>query len=147
MADETGLPTDHELVGGPPGDDSEGGQHSNDGDKPGVPLKCDQLIVQHRKGRETHLCDILTGDMHVHAPETRDEVHGNEHRTERGQLREHVVDLVVGVRHLDRDLREVVAVRAREDLLVVVQVLRHRDQVVLDIREVETLDKEPQRSV
>ena len=69
--------------------------------------------------------------MHVHAPQTRDEVHRDEHRAQRGQLREHVVDLVVRVRHLDRDLREVVRVRAREDLLVVVQVLRHRDEMVL----------------
>ena len=58
--------------------------------------------------------------MHVHAPETRNEIHGDEHRTERRELREHVVDLVVRVRHLDADLCEVIGVRAREDLFVVV---------------------------
>ncbi len=64
-------------------------------------------------------------------PQARDEVHRDKHCAQRGQLREHVVDLVVRVRHLDRNLREVVRVRAREDLLVVVQILRHRDEMVL----------------
>jgi hypothetical protein len=66
---------------------------------------------------------------------TGDQVHGNQHRSERRELGEHVVDLVVRVRHLNRDLREVVRVRAREDLFVVVQILRHRDQMVLKARE------------
>lgn len=88
--------------------------------------------------------------MDVHTPETGDQVHGNEHGTERSELGQDVVDLVVRVGHLDRDLREVVRVRTRENLLVVVQVLvsalspqeletytRHSDQVVLDIRKIE----------
>ena len=62
---------------------------------------------------------------------TCDQVHRYEHCTERGQLGEDVVDLVVGVCHLDRDLGEVVGVRAGEDFFIVVQVLGHRDQVVL----------------
>lgn len=77
--------------------------------------------------------------MDVHAPQTGDQVHRDEDCTERGELGEHVVDLVVRVRHLDRDLGEVVRVRSGEDLLVVVQVLGHRDQVVLDVGQVQSL--------
>lgn len=77
--------------------------------------------------------------MHVHSPQTCNQVHGDKHGTQRGQLREHVVDLVVRVSHLDGDLGEIVGVRPRKDLLVVVQILGHRDQMVLDIREVEAL--------
>ena len=62
---------------------------------------------------------------------TCDQVHRYEHRTEGSQFREHVIDLIVGVRHLDRDLGEIVGVRAREDCLIMVQVLGHGDQVVL----------------
>lgn len=87
--------------------------------------------------------------MNVHTPETRNQVHGNEHRTERGELGEDVVDLVVRVCHLDRYLREVVRVRAGENLLVVVQILGHRDQMVLDVRQVKALlhQSQSQRSV
>jgi len=48
----------------------------------------------------THI-NILTGNVNVHAPETGDQVHGNENRTQRGQLRQNVVDLIVRVCHLD----------------------------------------------
>ena len=71
--------------------------------------------------------------MDVHTPETGDEVHGDKYGTECSKLREHFVDLVIRVRHLDANLREIVRVRARQYLLVVIQVLRHRDQVVLDV--------------
>jgi len=77
--------------------------------------------------------------MNVHTPETGDQVHGDEHCTQRGQLRQNVVDLVVRVRHLNRDLCEVVGVRARENLLIVVQTLGHRDQVILDVGEIKSL--------
>lgn len=62
---------------------------------------------------------------------TGNQVHRDEHRSERGQFREHVVDLVIRVCHFDRDLCEVVGMRTRENFFVVVQVLRHSDQVVL----------------
>ena len=59
---------------------------------------------------------------------------------ERGNdARKHIVDLVVRVGHFDGDLSEVVGVRTRQNLFVVVQVLRHCNQVVLDIGEIETL--------
>jgi len=77
--------------------------------------------------------------MDVHTPETGDQVHGDEHRTQRGQLRQNVVDLIVRVRHLNRDLGEVVGVRAGENLLIVVQTLGHCDQVVLDVGEIKSL--------
>lgn len=78
--------------------------------------------------------------MDVHTPETGDQVHGDEYRTKRGQLRQNVVDLVVSVCHLDRDLGKVVGMRARKNLLVVIQTLGHRDQVVLDIGEIKSLE-------
>lgn len=63
--------------------------------------------------------NVLAGNVHVHTPETGDQVHlreqevstwseasaecgkahGDEHGSERGELRENVVDLVVGVGH------------------------------------------------
>ena len=78
--------------------------------------------------------------MDVHSPETSDQVHGDEYRTKGGQLRQNVVDLVISVRHLDRDLGEIVGMRAGKDLLVVVQTLGHRDQVVLDVGEIKSLE-------
>ena len=53
-----------------------------------------------------------------------------------GYLREHVVDLIVGVRHLNGDLSEIIRVRSRQNLLVVVQILRHGDQMVLDVGQI-----------
>jgi len=70
------------------------------------------------------------------AERTGDHIHREQDRTERGHAGEHVIDLVVCVCHLDRDLREVVGVRAREKLFIVIQALRHSDQMVLDVREV-----------
>ena len=72
---------------------------------------------------------------------TSDKVHWDKDRTQCGELREHLVDLIVRVRHLDADLGEVVRVRARQNFLVVVQVLRHRDQVVLNVRQIQSLSK------
>ena len=77
--------------------------------------------------------------MDVHSPKTCDQVHRDENGTERGELREHIVNLVVRVGHLDRDLCEIVAVRSRQDLFVVVQVLGHGNQMVLNIGEVQAL--------
>lgn len=62
---------------------------------------------------------------------TSDQVHGNQDSTQCSQFGKHIVDLVVGVRHLDGDLSEIVGVRARQNLLVVVQVLSHGDQMIL----------------
>merc|ERR1711939_19327 len=44
--------------------------------------------------------DALARNVHVHAPQTGDQVHGDEDGTERRQLGQDAVDLVVGVRHL-----------------------------------------------
>lgn len=70
---------------------------------------------------------------------TGDQVHGDKHRTQGRQLRKHIVDLVVRIRHLDGNLSKVIGVGSGEDLFVVVQVLGHGDQVVLDVGEVKTL--------
>lgn len=87
------------------------------------PKTCkDACIIQHT---HTLLHRRCGGDS------TCDQVHRYEHRTEGSQFREDVVDLIVGVRHLDRDLGEVVRVGAGEDFFIVVQVLGHRDQVIL----------------
>ena len=77
--------------------------------------------------------------MDVHTPETGDQVHRDEYRTQSSQLRQNVVDLVVCVCHFDRNLSQVVGMRARKDLLVMVQALGHCDQVVLDIGEIKPL--------
>ena len=77
--------------------------------------------------------------MNVHTPETGDQVHGDEYCTQCGQLRQHIVDLIVSVRHLDRDLGEVVGVRTRKNLFIMIQTLGHCDQVVLDVREIKSL--------
>lgn len=52
----------------------------------------------------------LAGHVDVHTPETRDDVHGHDDGTESGKLGQHVIDLIVGIRHLNRDLGEVVGV-------------------------------------
>ena len=75
------------------------------------------------------------------AERTGDHIHREQNRTERGHSREHIIDLVVCICHIDRDLREVVGVRAREELLVVIQALCRRDQMVLDVREVQALSR------
>lgn len=107
MALSRPLRLSHEaLVRRPRTQDSERRKAAKDATKPGVAL-----------------LDVFAGDVDVHTPETCDQVHRNEDGTERGELREDVVDLVVCVGHFDRDLREVVGVRTRENLLVMVQVL------------------------
>lgn len=69
-----------------------------------------------------------------------DEYHNShQHRTQSSQFRQDIVNLVIRIRHLDRDLSEVVGMRTRQDLFVVIQVLRHGDQVVLDIGEIQAL--------
>lgn len=118
---EAGSTVDHQLVSRPPSDQREGSQYSNDRPEP----------------RETGY--VLTRYVDVHAPQTSDQVHRDEYGTERRELGEDVVDLVVRLRHFDGDLREVVRVRSGEYLLVVIQVLRHGNQVVLDIGEVQAL--------
>jgi len=67
---------------------------------------------------------------------TGDKVHRDENRTQRSELGEHLIDLVVRICHLDTDLGEVIRVRARQDLFVVVQVLGHCNQVVLNVRQI-----------
>ena len=62
---------------------------------------------------------------------TSDQIHRDEYCTEGGEFRKNIIDLVVRVRHFDGNLCEIIGVRAREYLFVVVQVLRHCNQVVL----------------
>lgn len=73
--------------------------------------------------RSTYIFDILPWYVDVHTPQTSHQIHWNENRTQCCELGENVVDLVVRVGHLDRDLREVIGMRARENLLVVIQIL------------------------
>lgn len=62
---------------------------------------------------------------------TRNQVHGYKHSTQRRQLRKNVIDLIVRVSHFDGNLGQVVRVWARENFFVVIQVLGHRNQMVL----------------
>lgn len=78
---------------------------------------------------------------------TGDQVHGDKYRTQGCQFRMHIVDLVVRIRHLDGDLSKVIGVRPGEDFFVMVQVLGHGDQMVLDVGEIKTLrEDESERS-
>ena len=77
--------------------------------------------------------NVLPRNRDVHSPQTRDKVHWDKNRTKRSELGENIVDLIIGIRHFDRDLSEIIAMRARQNLLVMIQILRHRNQMVLDI--------------
>ena len=82
--------------------------------------------VAYNETLNTHR-NVLAGNMDIHTPKASDQVHGDKDRTQSGQLRQNVVDLVVCVCHLYRDLGQVVGVRTRKNLLIVVQALGHRD--------------------
>jgi hypothetical protein len=122
----------------------------------------------------------LSRNLDVHSPKTGDQVHlcngggkrsveygdeegtketnRNENGTERSELREDVVDLIVSVgpavvvksvmekrteegrdAHLNRNLSEIVRVRPRQNLFVVRQILSTRCDMILNIGEVESL--------
>jgi hypothetical protein len=82
--------------------------------------------------QNTHL-NTFTRDMHVHTPETSYQVHRNKNGTKSSEFRQDVVDLVIRICHLDRNLSQIIRMGPRENLFVVVQVLGHGDQMVLDI--------------
>lgn len=105
------------------------------------------------------ICKAATVQREERSSRSRRTAYRNQNRTESSELGENVVDLVVGVgpekevshsaspnrnkdAHLDRDLSEVVGVRARENLLVMRQVLSRSRDVILNIGEVETLQEE-----
>jgi hypothetical protein len=62
------------------------------------------------------------------------QVHRDEYCTQRSHLREDIIDLVVRICHLDRNLRQVVGVRPRQNFFVMIQIVRHGYQVVLIIQ-------------
>jgi hypothetical protein len=99
--------------------------------------------------RERHtytFFDILTRDVYVHTPETSNQIHrtwilvtvlrtwrldSHQDSTQCCQLGENIINLIVGVRHLDRDLGEVIRVGSRKNLFVMIQILGHGDQMIL----------------
>lgn len=99
--------------------------------------------------------------MHIHPPQTRHQIHrtkstislyafriwtqvmrwsGNLHQnsTQRSQLGQYIVDLIIRIRHFDTDLREVIRVGSTENLFVMIQILSHGDEMILNVGEVET---------
>ena len=84
-----------------------------------------------RPETQTATVSLVTQNAKSSRKRTGNQVHRDQHRSECGQFGEHVVDLIVCICHFDRDLCEVVGMRARENLFIVVQVLGHGDQVVL----------------
>ena len=126
---EAKSPPDHEIISRIACDDGECSQDSDDGHEPLQILwersQSSAHIAKNPQG-ETYL-NVLARYVDVHSPETGHKVHGNEHGTQSREFGEYVIDLVVCVRHFDRNLGQVVGVRARKDLLVVVQILCHRN--------------------
>ena len=57
---------------------------------------------------------FLTRDEDVHAPHAGDDVHGEDNRSEHGQLPEHVGRLLLALIHVNVDLREVIRVGSRQ---------------------------------
>lgn len=88
------LSFNHEFISGVPANDAKCCERGKDPSKPMVA----DLIV-------------LAWNVYIHTPYTRHQVHRDEDRTQRRQLREDIIDLVVSIRHLDRNLRQVVGVR------------------------------------
>ena len=140
-------PSDHEPVCRISTNERKRGECSHNSRKPRIPLlpkNQHQIRSPNEQCRRTPIscpgtCTFMpqrprchvSSDTHTKIRVTCDQVHRYEHCTERSQLGQHVVDLIIRVRHLDRDLREVIRVRPRQNLFIVVQILRHRDQVVL----------------
>lgn len=58
---------------------------------------------------------LLAGNPHVHAPQTSDNVHGQNNGTQYGQLAEDIGRLLLSLVHANVDLSQVVAVRSRKD--------------------------------
>lgn len=52
--------------------------------------------------------------------------------------RKHIIDLIIRIRHLNTNLRQVIRMTPAQDLFIMVQILGHRDQMILDVREIES---------
>lgn len=58
---------------------------------------------------------VLTGHNTIHAPQTRDNVHGKDDGTQDSQLVQHIVGLLRSLRGADVDLGEVIAVSPAQE--------------------------------
>ena len=58
---------------------------------------------------------FLTGNPHVHTPETGDDVHGQDDGTQDCQLSQHIGGLFLSLIHTNIDLSEVIAVGSSKD--------------------------------
>ena len=81
---------------------------------------------------------ILEGHMNVHAEQAGDYIKGHDDRSKECDLAENLVGPGALVDTIDRQLGEIIAVGAREDLLKVAQVSHHGDDVILDITKIQT---------
>lgn len=75
-------------------------------------------------------------DRHVHPEYTTDEVEGHEDRSKEGNLAKHAVGVCPLRDTVDGERGQVIAVRARQDLLEMTQVGCHSHDVILDITKI-----------
>jgi hypothetical protein len=106
-----------------------------------TPQTGNQVHWAKQPGGSAHMCFGGKADSHQHGTQRSQFPVKNDDQPSSTSLpnlysRKHIIDLVVRIRHFDRDLRQVVTVRPRQDLFVVIQILCHGDQMVLDIREI-----------
>jgi hypothetical protein len=92
------------------------------------------LHLVHAHSYPTDLSNSINRRLEIKnkaAFDTCNQVHGNEDSAKSRQLRKHIVDLIVCIRHFNGNLRQVVGVRARKDFFIMVEVLGHSNKMVL----------------
>lgn len=96
--------------------------------------EADQGTENRNEGMQ--IINILPGNMNVHTKKTSDNVQRDNDGSEEGDLAENLVGLGSLSNTVDRQLGEIVAVGARQDLLEMRQVCHHRNNVILDIAKI-----------
>lgn len=81
---------------------------------------------------------MLTGDFNVHAKQTTDQVHRDEHGRDEGDLAENLVDMIAQHQVGHVQLRKVVGVRTAQHLFEMGQVGHHGHNVILDVTQIQT---------
>lgn len=83
-----------------------------------------------------HAMRLLPRDLNVHAPERRDQMHGDENGRQHGNLTDNLVDIQTHPQIGGAQMRQAVRLRAADDLVEVRQVRHGGDQMVLHVTEV-----------
>ena len=81
-----------------------------------------------KKPRQALSCSAR--NRHVHPPQARNNVHGNNDNSEQRQFAKERVDTIIGLHGIDGEIGQEIAMRSRENLFKRRQILSHRHNVI-----------------